>query len=182
MHRKSSASKNAATVNLAASPPADAADEEEGKDAAAPSPTPPVVVDHEAGEREKAEAPVPAPFVWCPPLPPFVIQSSSTRLSTRRSIYVSSMYLIMRSSVRSLMMWWECHHYGSGKRPTIESGITGMKSCTRWENGIGARANVMSGTSHFINGNCLSHCYMMIKCWGHHWVWGGTTNAPGAGG
>ena len=76
MHRKSSASKNAATVNLAASPPADAADEEEEEeDAAAPSPTPPVVVDHEVGEREKAEAPMPAPFVWCPPLPPFVIDA-----------------------------------------------------------------------------------------------------------
>ena len=76
MHRKSSASKNAATVNLAAPPPADAADEEEEEDAAAPSsPTPPAVVDHEVGEREKAEAPVPAPFVWCPPLPPFVIDA-----------------------------------------------------------------------------------------------------------
>ena len=75
MHRKSTASKNSPTANLAASPPADAADEEEGEDAAAPSPTPPVVVDHEVGEREKAEAPMPAPFVWCPPLPPFVIDA-----------------------------------------------------------------------------------------------------------
>ena len=72
MHRKSTASKNSPTANLAASPPADAADEEEGEDAAAPSPTPPVVVDHEVGEREKAEA-RPARFVWSPPLPPFVI-------------------------------------------------------------------------------------------------------------
>ena len=75
MHRKSSASENAATANLAASPPADAADEEEEEDAAAPSPTPPVVVDLEVGEREKAEAPIPAPFVRCPPLPPFDIDA-----------------------------------------------------------------------------------------------------------
>ena len=75
MHRKSTASKTSPTANLAASPPADAADEEEGEDAAAPSPTPPVVVDHEVGEREEAEAPMPALFVWCPPLPPFVIDA-----------------------------------------------------------------------------------------------------------
>ena len=75
MHRKSSASKNAATANLAASLPANAADEEEEEDAAAPSPTPPVVVDHEVGEREEVEAPIPAPFVWCPPLPPFVVDA-----------------------------------------------------------------------------------------------------------
>ena len=37
MHRKSTASKNSPTANLAASPPADAADEEEGEDAAAQS-------------------------------------------------------------------------------------------------------------------------------------------------
>ena len=75
MHRKSTASKTSPTANLAASPPADAADEEEGEDAAAPSPTPPVVVDHEVGEREEAEAPMPAPFVWCPPPPPFDVDA-----------------------------------------------------------------------------------------------------------
>ena len=100
MHRKSSASKNAATVNLAASPPADAADEEEEEDAAAPSPTPPVVVDHEVGEREKAEAPMPAPFLWCPPLPPFVIDAL---IDAALDICAEHVYL--------LNMYWHAYIY-----------------------------------------------------------------------
>ena len=70
MHRKSTASKNSPTANLAASPPADAADEEEGEDAAAQSDVevsePAAAVDVPPGGcRCSARAGPPPPIIAC---------------------------------------------------------------------------------------------------------------------